>query len=145
VESAALLLGTLLCDPRRSAARLLVQDEVELRAGRGGASQHHFCFDTSTFAGAREAARAKRDLVPVGWAHDHPACADCALRPACASDTIFFSSDDYAVHASAFPRAYQVALVAGKHRDRPARDPGFRLYGWSAGRICELPVLEMED
>jgi len=83
--------------------------------------------------------------VAVGWHHEHVACADCALTPTCERDTIFFSSDDYAVHASAFPRAYHVALVAGKLRERPARDPGFRLYGWDCGEIRELPVLEMED
>jgi len=145
VESAALLLGSLLVDAARGAAQLLVLDALELPAGRGGASAHHFAFDPDTFARARRALDESPDLVAVGWHHEHVACADCALTPACERDTIFFSSDDYAVHASAFPRAYHVALVAGKLRERPARDPGFRLYGWDCGEIRELPVLEMED
>jgi hypothetical protein len=144
IESAALLLGRLYRDPRSGAARLVVLDQVELAPGRGGASLTHFALDARSFADAARVARARSGLDLAGWLHTHPACADCARKPECARDTVFFSTDDYQVHASAFARAYQVALVVGKLGDRPASAPGFRLYAWDAGRISELDF-QVED
>jgi hypothetical protein len=139
VESAALLLGEVERDSSTGAARVRVLEQIELVVGRAGASSTHFALDAGSFAAAAQAARTRPGKVCVGWFHDHPACAGCALSPGCARDTVFFSTEDYAVHASAFGRAYQVALVAGKLGDRPASEPGFRLYGWSGGQIAELP------
>jgi hypothetical protein len=145
VERAWLLLGRLLHDPRHGAARLEISDRAELSAGRGGASSVHFAFDARSFQGALDAARRRTDLVSCGWAHDHPPCAACAEQPSCRNETIFFSQDDHQVHSSAFGRAYQVALVAGKLRDRPATQPGFRIYGWHGGTIAERPFLVVPD
>jgi hypothetical protein len=145
VERAWLLLGRLLHDPRRGAARLEISDRAELSAGRGGASSVHFAFDARSFQDALDAARRRTDLVSCGWAHDHPPCAACAEQPACRNETIFFSQDDHQVHSSAFGRAYQVALVAGKLRERPATQPGFRLYGWHGGTIAERPFRVIPD
>ncbi len=76
-------------------------------------------------------------MIAVGWAHSHPACADCRDNPACAVDTRFFSTDDVEVHTSAFPSPYMVGLVVGKVASQPATHPGFRLYGWQNAHVEE--------
>jgi hypothetical protein len=58
-------------------------------------------------------------------------------QPRCEADSVFFSASDEWVHATAFPRAFMIALVAGKLQHLPARQPGFRLYGWESGRMVQ--------
>ena len=80
-----------------------------------------------------------RGRVVVGHSHSHPPCTACYERRDCLTDTIYFSLDDYGVHAGAFSLPYQVATVFGKSADRPAIEPGFRVYGWHHARLVELP------
>jgi proteasome lid subunit RPN8/RPN11 len=137
-ECAGLLVGRLIRDPERGAAQVIVSDEVPTPPGARGASSTHFAFGPESFRVARDAlARAGNGDVAVGWWHSHPQCENCPQRSTCTAETVFFSSDDVQVHASAFPAAYMIALVAGKLRDRKALDPGFRLYGWKGGSIAE--------
>jgi proteasome lid subunit RPN8/RPN11 len=140
-ECAGLLTGRLLHDAARAAARLEVTGQVPVPAGAGGASWTHFAFGPNTFAAARAALAGRTDgTIAAGWHHSHPPCAECPRHPDCTNDRVFLSADDCAVHASAFSAPYLVALVAGKVRDRPARDPGFRLYGWSGGTVAEVKL-----
>ena len=138
VEVAGLLLGKLERDPERRAARVRVTATLPLEAGRDGASESHFSFDPLSFGAARRRAAERSDgSQPVGWIHSHPACAECPSNAGCRSETLFFSSSDVEVHASAFSSPFMVALVAGKASDRTARDPVFRLYGWQGARVVE--------
>jgi hypothetical protein len=142
VERAGLLTGVLVHDRERGAAALTVSGEIPLAAGRGGASGTHFALGPESFQSARQTlAGAAAETVAVGWWHSHTACERCPREPSCTADTVCFSSDDVRVHASAFPAAYMVALVAGKVRDAPATAPGARLYGWQNGAIAERPLL----
>lgn len=136
-EVAGLLLGELVFDPERRAVELTVKNQLPITAGAGGASGGHFSFGPESFLSARRAVGSGEKGVPCGWFHSHPPCKDCAAKPDCLTDMVFFSADDMQVQASAFPASYAVALVGGKVRDRPATDPGFRLYGWQRGSIVE--------
>jgi proteasome lid subunit RPN8/RPN11 len=138
VECAGLLVGHLRRDPQRGACKLEVVGTVEVSAGAGGASGHHFAFGVDSFISARRAAENRSDgAITVGWMHSHPACAACPKNPSCGMQTVFFSHRDVVVHSSGFPSAYMLALVVGKVSERPATEPGFRLYGWDAGRVAE--------
>jgi proteasome lid subunit RPN8/RPN11 len=139
VECAGLLVGTLLRDPRRKAGVLEVFDKVDVAAGPGGASGVHFSFGTESFLAARRATESRNDgSVTTGWHHSHAACVACSKHSTCRAQMVFFSSDDVDVHASAFPSAYMVGLVAGKVRELPATEAGFELYGWSHGQVQQL-------
>ena len=141
VERAGLLLGWLLHDAAREAAVLRLGAEIPVAAGEGGASEVHFAFGAASFLEARRAAAGREDgAVPAGWWHSHPPCASCSSQPRCQADLVFFSTRDREVHATAFPRAFAVALVAGKVRHLPAGRPGFRMYGWSGGSIQRRPL-----
>jgi hypothetical protein len=115
---------------------------VPLPAGRHGASNLHFAFGPESFRLAREmVARTANGAAAAGWWHSHPPCEKCPSQPACTADTVFFSLDDVRVHASAFQSAHMVGLVAGKVRDRPATDPGFRLFGWHNGTMVQRSLV----
>jgi proteasome lid subunit RPN8/RPN11 len=138
VECAGLLVGHLRRDPERGAGTLEVVGAVEVSAGAGGASSHHFAFGVDSFISARRATENRTDgAITVGWMHSHPACAACPKHPSCGMQTVFFSHRDVVVHSSGFPSAYMLALVVGKVSERPATEPGFRLYGWDEGRVAE--------
>ena len=138
IESAWLLAGTLCHDAERGTAALRVHASVGVEVGRGGASQHHFAFEPAAFVAARRAAAAQiGGMIPIGWAHSHPPCADCRSNAGCRVDTRFFSADDVEVHASAFTSPYMVGLVVGKVADQSATRPGFRLYGWRRAQVQE--------
>jgi proteasome lid subunit RPN8/RPN11 len=136
-EVAGLLVGELVFDPERRAVELTVRDQLPITAGAGGSSAGHFSFGPESFLSARRAAGELGSGAPCGWWHTHPPCKDCVSKPDCLADMVFFSADDHQVQASAFPATYAVALVAGKVRDQPAGDPGFRLYGWKRGSMVE--------
>lgn len=141
IECAGLLTGQLIHDPERGAAALAVTDHIRATAGEGGASDVHFTFTADSFLAARRTlASAPDGSVTAGWWHSHPPCARCGENPECRADTIFFSLADLQVHATAFPAAYMVALVAGKLARDSARRPGFRLYGWEHGVVGERPM-----
>jgi proteasome lid subunit RPN8/RPN11 len=135
LERAWLLLGRVLHDTERAAAAVLVREALAVRPGAGGASRIHFAFGPEAWAAARRAARGVGGLVPVGWCHSHPPCANCPANPACEAETLFFSADDRAVHSAAFASPYMLGLVVGKLRRFPATRPGFRLFGWSRGEL----------
>lgn len=140
-ECAGVLAGRLAHDAARGAALLSITAQLPVAAGAGGASQTHFAFGPNSFQAARRGlASMDGGTVMAGWFHSHPACAECPRNPTCQAHTVFFSSDDIRVHASAFPDAYAVALVAGKVRDRGATDPGFGLYAWHQGRVAECTL-----
>ncbi|MFQ5667697.1 MAG: hypothetical protein ACE5I7_14890 [Candidatus Binatia bacterium] len=144
-ERAGLLVGSLVYDRDRAAAALAVTGQIPLAPAAGGASNIHFSLGPDSFRAAKKTlAEVANGASAVGWWHSHPPCAQCPMNPDCAADTVFFSPDDVQVHASAFSAAYMVALVAGKVRDRPAFDPGLRLYSWKDGAIIKrrLRVLE---
>ncbi len=138
VERAWLLVGSVCHDRRRKAAELRVQGTVPVEVGPGGASQHHFAFDPAAFVAARRnACSTETGAICVGWAHSHPPCVGCRTTPSCQADTRFFSTDDVAVHSSAFTSPFTVGLVVGKVGHRPATQLGFRLYGWEGAQIRE--------
>jgi proteasome lid subunit RPN8/RPN11 len=140
-ELAGLLVGELIFDPERHAVELTVKDQLTVTAGAGGSSSGHFSFGPESFLSARRAVDRLDNGVTCGWWHSHPPCKDCRAKPDCPADMVFFSTDDQQVMASAFPAAYALALVGGKVRDRPAGDPGFRLYAWQRGVVAERELL----
>ena len=108
-------MGSLCHDRKRKAAELRVRATVPVEVGPGGASQHHFAFDPAAFVAARRNAHSSGEgAIPVGWGHSHPPCVGCRTTHGCQVDTRFFSSDDVAVHSSAFTSPFTVGLVVGK-------------------------------
>lgn len=144
VECAGLLVGRLSRDPERRAAALRITRQLPIAAGRRGASNVHFAFGPESFRSARERLASSGDgAIAAGWWHSHPPCEDCPRRQDCRADTVFFSADDVQVHASAFGAAYMIAAVAGKVRDRPAAEPGVRVFGWQSGVVVERPLADL--
>lgn len=138
-ERAWLLVGSVDHDSERGAAAIHALAAVDVEMGRGGASRSHFAFEPGLFVAARERALREFDgLVPIGWAHSHPACEACPANPACASDTRFFSADDVEVHTSVFASPFMIALVVGKVATAPASEPGFSLFGWRDALIEQI-------
>ncbi len=139
VERAWLLVGSVDHDSERGAAAVRGVTAVSVEIGRGGASLTHFAFEPGPFVEARERALNDfDDLIPIGWAHSHPACENCPANPACRSDTRFFSAADVEVHTSAFASPYMIALVVGKVATAPATEPGFHLYGWREALVKKI-------
>lgn len=131
LEIAGLLAGRMLHDPERAACVVELAHYFRLPAGDAGSSGSHFDFGSQTFRAMRRTVDALEDgLACTGWAHSHPACEACKDHPECPTQTVFFSDDDVAVHASSFGAPYQVGLVAGKLADRPVTAPGFLAFGW---------------
>jgi hypothetical protein len=146
VEGAELLVGHLLHDAERGALELHVFDALALEPGRGGSSNTHFSFDPVATAAARRRVLERADgAEPCGWHHNHNPCEGCWEHPDCKVDWVFFSSDDCQVHATLFSGPHMVALVGGKLGELPANRPGFRLYGWRAGRVVERPFRVVGD
>lgn len=149
VEVGALLLGSLCFDPELRRIEAHVTEYLPLEPStETGASSGHFGFGVETFRKAKAAiaraneggdASTRGTRVVLGWSHTHLPCASCFATSECRNDTIFFSDDDCNVQASAFSLPYQCATVFGKLGDRPAIEPGFRIYGWRRGEIAELP------
>lgn len=139
VECAGLLTGQLVHDRECEAAALVVNDHFALPPGPGGASGVHWSFGSVTFAAARRSLEAS-GAECVGWFHSHPPCERCHENPACRADLVFLSRDDVEVHTAVFPAAYMVALVAGKVAERPACDPGMRLFAWSGGGLTDVAL-----
>ncbi|MEE8310722.1 MAG: hypothetical protein V3R77_00600 [Candidatus Binatia bacterium] len=131
LEVAGLVAGRMLHDPARGACAVELARYFPLPAGDAGSSGSHFDFGSRTFRAMRRTVDALEDgYACTGWAHSHPACEACKDHPECPTQTVFFSEDDIAVHASSFGAPYQVGLVAGKLADRPVTDPGVLAFGW---------------
>ncbi|MBN2329698.1 MAG: hypothetical protein JXR73_21330 [Candidatus Omnitrophica bacterium] len=72
----------------------------------------------------------------IGWWHTHSylkdVCHKCEKYKtnSCHAGSLFFSTDDYAVQRTVFPRAYSVALVIG---ESPCAGLQYGLWGWRKG------------
>jgi hypothetical protein len=140
IEVGALLLGSVYFDPDLKRVEVHATGYLPVEpSAETGSSSAHFGFGIETFRTA--AARVSDDAygrIVVGHSHTHPPCVGCFERSDCRTDTIFFSLDDYGVHAGAFPMPYAIATVFGKSADRPAMEPGFRVYAWERARLVEI-------
>jgi len=140
VEVGALLIGSVYFDPDAKRVEVHATDYLPVEpSAKTGSSSAHFGFGIETFQTA--AATVSDDAygrIVVGHSHTHPPCVGCFDRSDCRTDTIFFSLDDYGVHAGAFSMPYHIATVFGKTPDRPAIEPGFRTYGWERARLVEI-------
>jgi hypothetical protein len=140
-ERASFLTGQLV-RARAGHAAVIIQGQIPA-AVETTASKVHVSFSPLTFQAARKELESRRDGGEiVAWAHNHPpTCGrECLMKvPACATDTVFFSSLDRVLHRASFPAAYMVALVVGKGADRRADDPMVRAYGWRDAVIEERP------
>jgi proteasome lid subunit RPN8/RPN11 len=92
-------------------------------------------FTPRTWSDARAALalRGRREAI-VGWWHSHPDwCKDCdpQRQVRCPLRTVFFSSDDVALHRTVFPGAHQLGLLLSVRAARiiPA------LFGWRRGVV----------
>lgn len=135
LEQAGFLIGHLCIDPR-GPAYMVITAQVPAKEGVV-AKEHSFTFSHEAFLAARGIANLrKRGEIVLGWQHNHHYCNGCPGNPS--GSTIFFSSADGIVHVSAFPRPFQVALVAGRDLTLEAARPAVRMYGWKDGDLAEL-------
>ena len=136
----ALLIGSVYFDPELKRVEVHATDYLPVEpSAETGSSSAHFGFGIETFRTA--AATVSDDAygrIVVGHSHTHPPCVGCFDRSDCRTDTIFFSLDDYGVHVGAFSKPYHIATVFGKTADRPAMEPGFRVYAWERARLVEI-------
>jgi len=136
-ETGGVLIGHLHRDGDCGTLFLEVTAQIPARHAQAELTRLTFTPETWAAVDAAIALRAKHEMY-VGWWHTHPAghwCDDCPAetRKQCQAagklSGDFFSAHDAALHRTAFPRAFSVALVLsdGCHA---CRDPVWRLYGW---------------
>lgn len=138
MEQASFLIGQLCRDPK-GPAYMVITAQIPAKEGVV-AKEHSVTFSHEAFLAARGiTSLRRRGEIVLGWAHNHHWCGSCPGNPS--GSTIFFSSADVDVHASAFPRPFQVALVAGRDLALDAARPAVRLYGWKEGDLAERSYL----
>jgi len=134
-ERASFLSGYLGCDPDSGRVFLAVTDAVPAEAGTQSTCTS-FSFSGETFMEAEKYIAQHRGAHEscVGWEHNHTYCLGCPKSAQCSASTVFWSTDDMQVQASAFPGPHQVALVIGlehgKSRDSGKPSYAVKMYGW---------------
>lgn len=135
-ETGGMLIGRLCRD--EASGDLFAEVTAQLPAQHTQADSASLTFTGETWAAARDAIRLRGNTeILLGWYHSHPAkewCKDCPpeKQRTCSLDC-FFSAADRQVHATLFPHAYSIALVATDGHRGLRHD----LYGWRRTQIVQ--------
>jgi ABC-type proline/glycine betaine transport system substrate-binding protein len=117
-ETGGVLIGKLWRDA--VAGEIFAEVTAQIPAEHTSGTQVKLTFTVATWAAADAALRLRgRGEVYVGYWHSHPVFEWCKAKECtpdkqqtCLLAKDFFSADDEAVMRAAFPRAYNIALVA---------------------------------
>ncbi|HOB73529.1 MAG TPA: Mov34/MPN/PAD-1 family protein [Phycisphaerae bacterium] len=137
-EAGGILLGRMHRDPL-DPQMLFFCVTAQVPGSRRAVGQGRFILSEELWKAADAAIRLRnKGEICAGWWHSHSApaaCADCPppQREHCplGDPNGFFSDADCALHRSAFPRAYNVGMVA-THLDG---EVWLAAFGWRKGRI----------
>ncbi len=148
IETGGVLIGNLWRD--RMAGEIFAEVSAQIPAAHTSGTQVKLTFTAQTWAAAEAALRLRgRGEIYLGYWHSHPVRTWCQARECtpekqktCRLAKDFFSPDDEAVMRAAFPRAYNIALVAN---DTAFTDLTFSMFGNREGLIQPRGFFILED
>jgi hypothetical protein len=132
IEVGGILIGKLWRD--ELAGEIFAEITAQIPAEHTTGTNEKLTFSAQTWTAADAALRLRnRGEVPLGYHHVHPVRTWCKGKECspdkqknCAFAKDFFSADDEAVMRTAFPRAYNIAIVAN---DTAFTDLTFSMFG----------------
>ena len=139
-ETGGFLIGYL-CRSKES-GDLFLAVTAQLKAAHAVAEPTRLTFTPATWTTLQATLKLrKRGEILLGWFHSHPAfawCRECRFesRKRCRTAKDFFSEHDHLLHRTAFPQAYNVALVANVTGEDSAPDVTFSAFCWRQGAIA---------
>ncbi len=148
IETGGILIGNLLRD--RLAGEIFAEVTAQIPAEHTSGTQVKLSFTAQTWAAAEAALRLRgRGEIYLGYWHSHPVRSWCQARECslekqktCRLAKDFFSADDEAVMRAAFPRAYNIAIVAN---DTAFTDLTFSMFGNREGLLQPRGYCILED
>jgi len=136
VETGGVLVGFLHHDA--TVPEVFVEVTAQIPAIHTHAESAKLTFTRETWAAVRSALALRgRGETMAGWWHYHPDFCRLRLCPPenrvrCLASSAFFSSDDLALHAALFGRAFNTALLIS---DSTAKGLTTSLFGWRHGIV----------
>ncbi len=147
-ETGGILIGMLCRD--EAAGEIFAEVSAQIPAEHTNGSQVKLTFTPQTWSAAAAALRLRgQGESYLGYWHSHPVrewckAKDCTLekQKSCPLAKDFFSSDDEAVMRAAFPRAYNIAIVAN---DTAFTALTFSMFGNREGLLQPRGYCVLED